>query len=169
MPKSRRRKRPHRSSASGPSKRRKKSSKLKFIVIAVIAGIFVAGAIFVLAPSPGSVTGQEITTPSGLKYVDEVIGTGPSPKKGSLISVHYTGTLTDGTKFDSSVDKGEPYRFRLGTGSVIKGWDEGLMSMKVGGKRRLVIPPELAYGPQAKPGIPPNSTLVFELELMDVK
>jgi len=82
------------------------------------------------------------------------------------VSVHYTGTLENGAKFDSSYDRGQPYSFAIGTGNVIKGWDEGLMSMKEGGKRKLIIPPDLAYGARGRPGIPPNSTLIFEVELV---
>jgi peptidylprolyl isomerase len=86
---------------------------------------------------------QEVTTPTGLKYTDEVVGNGPSPRNGQTVVVHYTGWLTNGTKFDSSLDRGQPFTFPLGQGQVIKGWDEGVASMKVGGKRKLVIPPEL--------------------------
>ncbi|UCD36839.1 MAG: FKBP-type peptidyl-prolyl cis-trans isomerase [Fidelibacterota bacterium] len=112
---------------------------------------------------------QEITTESGLKYVDQVIGTGPMPTAGQTISVHYTGTLTDGTKFDSSVDRGKPFAFQIGVGKVIRGWDEGVMSMRVGGKRTLTIPPELAYGERGAGNvIPPNATLIFEVELLEV-
>jgi peptidylprolyl isomerase len=82
--------------------------------------------------------------------------------------VHYTGVLENGTKFDSSVDRGQPYTFRIGTGTVIKGWDEGLMTMKVGGKRRLIVPSHLGYGAAGRPGIPPNATLIFDVELMGV-
>ncbi|HEY7543521.1 MAG TPA: FKBP-type peptidyl-prolyl cis-trans isomerase [Blastocatellia bacterium] len=110
-----------------------------------------------------------ITTPSGLKYIDLVEGTGPSPQPGQRVTVHYTGTLTNGTKFDSSVDKGQPYEFKIGTGVVIKGWDEGIMSMKVGGKRKLIVPPELGYGGRRNGRIPPNSTLLFDVELLDIK
>jgi len=114
-------------------------------------------------------SGAEVTTASGLKYTDITVGTGPSPRTGQTAVVHYTGTLTDGTKFDSSRDRGQPYEFQLGRGMVIKGWDEGVASMKVGGRRRLVVPPGLAYGAVPRPGIPPNSTLVFDVELLDVK
>ena len=112
---------------------------------------------------------QAITTPSGLQYVDELIGDGPSPEPGQMVTVHYTGTLQNGRKFDSSLDKGQPFQFRIGTGRVIKGWDEGLMTMKVGGKRRLIIPPELGYGGLGHgSAIPGNSTLIFEIELLAV-
>lgn len=113
---------------------------------------------------------SEVTTPSGLKYVDEVVGTGPAPEKGKQVTVHYTGTLEDGKKFDSSKDRNQPFTFTIGVGQVIKGWDEGVMSMKVGGKRKLTIPPDLAYGQRgAPPAIPPGATLLFEVELLDVK
>jgi FKBP-type peptidyl-prolyl cis-trans isomerase len=117
----------------------------------------------------GHKAGAEVTTDSGLKYVDEVIGTGEKPRLGKTVVVHYTGTLTDGTKFDSSVDRGQPYEFRIGTGTVIRGWDEGILSMQVGGKRRLIVPPDLGYGARGKGKIPPNSTLIFEIELLGVK
>src|SRR4029079_16611277 len=94
----------------------------------------------------GGAMDEEITTPSGLKYIDEVVGTGESPKPGQMVTVHYTGTLENGTKFDSSVDRGQPFVFQIGVGRVIRGWDEGVMTMKVGGKRRLIIPSELGYG-----------------------
>jgi peptidylprolyl isomerase len=110
------------------------------------------------------------TTPSGLQYEDLTVGNGPSPQAGQTVSVHYTGWLDDGKKFDSSLDRGQPFEFPLGQGRVIKGWDEGVATMKVGGKRRLVIPPALGYGAQGFPGaIPPNSRLTFEVELLGVK
>lgn len=112
---------------------------------------------------------NEVTTASGLKYVDEVVGTGAAPQKGSNVSVHYVGTLTDGKKFDSSRDRNAPFMFKLGVGQVIRGWDEGIMTMKAGGKRKLIIPPSLAYGEAGIPGvIPPNSTLIFDIELLAV-
>jgi FKBP-type peptidyl-prolyl cis-trans isomerase len=104
-----------------------------------------------------------------LKQEDLVVGTGAEAKKGQTVSVHYTGWLTDGKKFDSSKDHGRPFSFALGRGQVIQGWDDGVAGMKVGGKRKLTVPPELGYGAQGFPGaIPPNSTLVFEVELLGV-
>jgi FKBP-type peptidyl-prolyl cis-trans isomerase len=114
--------------------------------------------------------GKVITTDSGLQYIDVVEGTGASPQKGQTATVHYTGTLEDGKKFDSSVDRGQPFEFPIGEGRVIKGWDEGVMSMKVGGKRKLIIPPHLGYGARGAGGvIPPNATLIFEVELLAVR
>ena len=114
--------------------------------------------------------GNVQTTPSGLQYEELQVGSGASPQPGQNVTVHYTGWLKDGSKFDSSVDRGSPFQFRIGQGQVIKGWDEGVMSMKVGGKRRLIIPPELGYGQRGAAGaIPPNATLVFEVELLDTK
>jgi len=113
---------------------------------------------------------QEITTESGLKYIDNEVGTGKSPLSGQGVMVHYTGTLEDGTKFDSSVDRDKPFSFTIGIGRVIAGWDEGVMSMKVGGKRRLIIPSELGYGAQGAGGvIPPNATLIFDVELLEIR
>ncbi len=104
-----------------------------------------------------------------LNVIDHEVGSGAEAQSGKQVSVHYTGTLTDGTKFDSSLDRGQPFNFQLGAGNVIKGWDQGLVGMKVGGKRRLEIPAEMAYGPRGfPPVIPPNSSLVFEVELMGV-
>ena len=114
--------------------------------------------------------GDLITTATGLQYFDHVVGTGDIPGQGDVVVAHYTGTLLDGSKFDSSVDRGKPFEFPLGMGRVIKGWDEGFSTMKVGGKRKLVIPSELGYGSRAMGDkIPANSTLVFEVELLDIK
>ena len=110
------------------------------------------------------------TTPSGLKYTVDLPGTGPQPTPGQIVAVHYTGWLTDGTQFDSSRNRGAPIEFPLGQGRVIKGWDEGIGMMKVGEKRTLVIPPDLAYGSRGSSGvIPPNATLVFKVELVSAK
>ena len=110
------------------------------------------------------------TTESGLQYIEIVEGAGTSPKPGDLVVVHYTGMFLDGKKFDSSVDRNEPFQFVIGQGQVIAGWDEGVMSMKIGGKRKLTIPPHLAYGERGAGGvIPPNATLEFEVELLEIK
>jgi FKBP-type peptidyl-prolyl cis-trans isomerase len=111
-----------------------------------------------------------VTTKSGLKYEDSKVGTGDEAKAGDTVEVHYTGWLKNGKKFDSSLDRKEPFSFKLGAGQVIKGWDEGVAGMKVGGKRKLTIPPELGYGSRgAGDAIPPNSELIFEVELLKVK
>ena len=110
-----------------------------------------------------------VTTSSGLMYKDEKPGSGKVAKSGDTVTVNYTGTLENGTKFDSSYDHGQPFTFHLGGGEVIKGWDEGVAGMKVGGKRKLVIPSELGYGPAGRPPkIPPAATLIFEVELMNI-
>jgi peptidylprolyl isomerase len=117
----------------------------------------------------GQSGGKLVKTPSGLQYEDLVPGSGDSPKQGKKVTVHYTGWLTDGTKFDSSVDRNEPFTFVIGTGQVIPGWDEGVMTMKIGGKRKLVVPAALGYGASGAGGvIPPNATLVFEVILLDI-
>jgi len=129
--------------------------------------------LFLIACSQKS--GGFMETESGLKYQDTLLGDGISPQKGQRISVHYTGWLYDekgsdkkGMKFDSSVDKGRPFGFVLGVGSVIKGWDEGVLSMRVGGKRTLTIPPNLGYGSSGIGPIPPNATLIFDVELIQI-
>jgi FKBP-type peptidyl-prolyl cis-trans isomerase len=113
---------------------------------------------------------EKKTLPSGLQIEELVVGTGAEAKPGKTVEVHYTGWLTNGTKFDSSVDRGVPFEFPLGAGRVIKGWDEGVAGMKEGGKRKLTIPPNLGYGPQGAGGvIPGNATLVFDVQLIKVK
>lgn len=110
------------------------------------------------------------TSSTGLKFKDAKVGDGPRPQRGQKVIVHYTGWLTNGQKFDSSVDRGQPFDFVLGAGAVIKGWDEGVAGMHVGGQRRLVIPPQLGYGANGAGGvIPPNATLVFDVQLLGVK
>jgi peptidylprolyl isomerase len=110
-----------------------------------------------------------ITTPSGLSYHDEVVGTGATPKAGQKVVVHYTGTLENGAKFDSSVDRGKPFSYTHGIGQVIKGWEEGIATMQVGTKRRLHIPAELGYGSRGAGGfIPPNANLIFDVELLEI-
>jgi FKBP-type peptidyl-prolyl cis-trans isomerase len=122
-------------------------------------------------PAAPQATAIEVTTPSGLKYQDLVLGNGPMAEDGTTVIVNYTGWLTDGTKFDSSYDPGhQPLPFTIGAGMVIRGWDEGVKGMRVGGKRKLTIPPDLAYGERGSPPlIPANSTLVFEVEFLGVK
>ncbi|HLK80290.1 MAG TPA: FKBP-type peptidyl-prolyl cis-trans isomerase [Xanthobacteraceae bacterium] len=135
-----------------------------------------AGAVAVVAPTAAmaQAAGATITTPSGLKITDTKVGVGATPKPGQICVMHYTGWLYEGgakgRKFDSSVDRGQPFEFPLGRRQVIAGWDEGVATMKVGGKRTLIIPPELGYGARGAGGvIPPNATLIFDVELLDVK
>ena len=115
-----------------------------------------------------SAVGQEVTMPNGLKYVDLIVGSGATAETGKRVAVHYTGWLTDNTKFDSSLDRGQPYPFTLGAREVIQGWDEGIKGMRIGGKRKLTIPPDLGYGASGYGPIPANATLIFEVELMGV-
>jgi peptidylprolyl isomerase len=146
------------------------------VPFAATTAIAITGVTFtgVLALSEPAAAQNAVTTPSGLKYIDTKPGTGPSPKTGQTCVMHYTGWLYEngkkGAKFDSSVDRGAPFEFPIGTGRVIKGWDEGVASMKVGGKRTLIIPPELGYGARGAGGvIPPNATLMFDVELLGIK
>jgi len=165
---------------------------ISFSVVLFFCGLLIASAIFkpntppaiaanlsvpstIIAQSPTSKDTSPMnldnatTTPSGLKYIDIKVGTGESPTTGQSVKVHYTGTLTNGKKFDSSVDRGQPFSFKIGVGQVIKGWDEGVATMKVGGKRTLIIPPDLGYGERGAGGvIPGNATLLFDVELLGV-
>jgi len=138
-----------------------------FVVTAVFAQ---GGSAKPNTSAPTKVTGDGTKTADGLQYWDIKVGTGPVAAAGQTVKVHYTGWLTNGKKFDSSVDRGEPFTFNLGGGQVIKGWDEGVAGMKVGGKRQLRIPPQLGYGDRGAGGvIPPNATLVFDVELLGVR
>ena len=143
---------------------------------AVAVAIALTGASALIAPATATAqtAGATMTTPSGLKITDSKVGTGASPKPGQICVMHYTGWLYEGgakgKKFDSSVDRGQPFEFPIGRRQVIAGWEEGVATMKVGGKRTLIIPPELGYGARGAGGvIPPNATLIFDVELLDVK
>jgi peptidylprolyl isomerase len=136
----------------------------------VVLALAAAAILYMVKNRAGGSSAAEVTTPSGLKYTDLVVGSGATPQRGQTLSVHYTGTLANGTKFDSSRDRGTPMEFKFGVQPMIKGWDEGLSTMKVGGRRKLVIPSGLGYGPQGRPpDIPGNSTLFFDLELLGAK
>ncbi len=143
--------------------------------LAILIGL--AGSVQAMAAEPAPSTAPETamtTTASGLQIIDTAAGTGASPKTGQTCVMHYTGWLykdgVKGAKFDSSLDRGDPFEFTIGVGQVIKGWDEGVASMKVGGKRTLIIPADLGYGARGAGGaIPPNATLIFDVELLDVK
>ena len=141
------------------------------VVKSVTEPTLVAQANLLTQPEATPMTEENVvTTDSGLKYIDIVDGTGTTPQKGQTVSVHYTGTLENGTKFDSSRDRGQPFQFPLGAGRVIKGWDEGIATMKIGGQRQLIIPPDLGYGSRGAGGvIPPNATLLFDVELLGVE
>lgn len=155
--------------AAGSSSPSSKNRNLRIVAIAVVVALALSAVGYIFMHR-GAGTATEITTASGLKYVELVEGNGAIPQRGQTVTVHYTGTLENGKKFDSSLDRGVPADFRIGVGAVIKGWDEALMSMKVGGKRKLIIPSALGYGPMGRPpDIPANSTLVFEVELLGVK
>ncbi|HIK24849.1 MAG: FKBP-type peptidyl-prolyl cis-trans isomerase [Thermosynechococcus sp. Uc] len=145
----------------------------------VLVGVWLVAAPIAIASMPLEVSTEAaqlmgnpnlVTTPSGLQYEDIVVGSGTQPQVGDRVTVHYTGMLTDGRIFDSSRDRGQPFQFQIGVGQVIKGWDEGVGSMQVGGQRRLIIPPNLGYGARGVGGvIPPNATLIFDVELLAVQ
>jgi hypothetical protein len=180
LPQSRKRK----TRRGGPSSRSTYTSKkqsnntTKLVIYIVIAALAIGALVYLFSlmtgtsqtPTVSTSPGTEITIPSGLRYVDEVIGTGETPRAGQTVTVHYTGTFADGTKFESSRDRNEPMSRPVGVGLLIKGWDEGIMSMKVGGRRKLIVPPSLGYGASGSPPIiPPNATLHFDVELLGVK
>lgn len=150
---------------------------LALIAVGIVAIVIAAGlAIFAVTDDDGgeggsgsALTDVEETTSTGLGYTDLVVGTGAEAQIGDTVVVHYTGWLEDGTVFDSSVERGVPFDFILGAGEVIAGWDEGILGMQEGGKRKLVIPPDLGYGPTANGPIPANATLIFEVELLEVQ
>ncbi len=144
------------------------------LVLALVTALSGTFAVAVPTPASAQTAGKTMTTTSGLKITDSKVGTGAQPQTGQTCVMHYTGWLYEngakGAKFDSSVDRGEPFEFRIGMGQVIGGWDEGVATMKAGGKRTLIIPPELGYGARGAGGvIPPNATLIFDVELLDVK
>jgi peptidylprolyl isomerase len=148
----------------------RRAGALSALALIAAPGV-VADAAFTAAMAQGA---KPVTTPTGLQIIDSKVGTGASPKAGQTCVMHYTGWLYEngakGKKFDSSVDRGEPFEFPIGRGQVIAGWDEGVASMKVGGKRTLIIPPALGYGARGAGGvIPPNATLIFDVELLGVK
>jgi len=141
------------------------------LAFVIVAAGWVCGSV---TPSQAQTTGHIMTTASGLQIADRKVGTGATPKRGQTCVMHYTGWLYEdgkkGRKFDSSVDRNEPFEFPIGQGRVIAGWEEGVATMKVGGKRTLIIPPALGYGARGAGGvIPPNATLIFDVELLDVK
>jgi peptidylprolyl isomerase len=160
----------HKKQATAPPVASNKSTQI--IAGVIIAALLATGLVYFLTRGKGKSNpgnGNEVTTASGLKYVDLMEGTGETPKPGQTVVVNYTGTLEDGTKFDSSKDSGHPFSFTIGGNGAIKGFEEGIRTMKVGGKRKLIIPPKIGYGEQARPKIPANSTLIFEVELVGIK
>ncbi len=162
-------------------RRAAKQRNTRIVIVLILLVAILGGAYLIFGDSvfgnksdpagSGQVSNAEmVTTASGLQYQDILVGSGAAAKSGDTVSVHYTGTLADGSKFDSSLDRGTPFEFTIGAGRVIKGWEEGLLGMNVGGKRRLIIPPDLGYGPAGYPPvIPQNATLYFDIELLAIK
>jgi peptidylprolyl isomerase len=161
------------STRSERARRREKKLRNQRIGLAIIGVLLFALIAFLVYRSviqPGQNNKPASQSETGLQMEEIKTGDGPAAKAGDIVVVHYVGRLTDGTKFDSSYDRNQPFTFTLGANQVIKGWDEGIVGMKVGGKRKLIIPPALAYGSQgAGSAIPPDSTLVFEVELQEIK
>jgi FKBP-type peptidyl-prolyl cis-trans isomerase len=144
-----------------------KSIAIVVLILATVAG-FASGRDDTGTYSPTRVEGKGRSTASGVQYWDIVVGTGATADRGKTVGVHYTGWLANGMKFDSSVDRGKPVAFPLGAGRVIRGWDDGIVGMKVGGKRQLRIPPDLGYGFRGSGVVPPNSILIFDVQLLTV-
>ena len=149
---------------------RQRNQRIAILAFIIFVIALVAFFVWQGRPKISETSDNMITTASGLQYEDLEVGDGATAQEGNTVIVHYTGWLEDGTKFDSSLDRDVPFDFILGTGGVIQGWDEGVAGMKVGGVRKLVIPPELGYGPSGAGGvIPPNATLIFEVELLEIR
>jgi FKBP-type peptidyl-prolyl cis-trans isomerase len=151
-----------------------KAGAMALALVTSSISLMAVSALFMSAGASAQTAGKPMKTASGLEIIDTVVGTGASPETGQSCSMHYTGWLyidgKKGAKFDSSLDRGSPFSFKIGVKQVIGGWDEGVASMKVGGKRTLIIPPEPGYGARGAGGvIPPNATLIFDVELLDVK
>ena len=147
---------------------------MRHVTLSIAGALLIAMTAAEPTPTSAQTPSTLTTTASGLQYRDDVVGTGPQPKQGQTVNVHYTGWLNDGgkpgKKFDSSRDRGTPFSFTLGVGQVIQGWDQGVATMHVGGKRTLVIPPDLGYGARGAGGvIPPNASLIFDVELLGVR
>jgi FKBP-type peptidyl-prolyl cis-trans isomerase len=161
------------STRSERARRREQKLRNQRIVLAIVGVLlfaFIAFFVYRAVSQPGQENKPATQSDAGLKIEDVKTGNGPAAKAGDTVVVHYVGRLTDGTKFDSSYDRNQPFTFTLGANQVIKGWDEGLVGMKAGGKRKLTIPPELGYGSRgAGSDIPPDSTLVFDVELLEIK